>query len=76
MLFLLQRFIWHPIRWEDYEVAKESNEKAVPCFNVLSENSALETEETTIPASYLESCLPSCHSVCPAASRSREQAFY
>jgi hypothetical protein len=30
----------------------------------------------TIRASYLESCLPRCHSVCPAASRSHEQAFY
>jgi hypothetical protein len=32
--------------------------------------------EVTIRASYLESCFPSCHSVCPAASMSREQAFY
>jgi hypothetical protein len=30
----------------------------------------------TIRTSYLEICLPSCHSVRPAASRSREQAFY
>jgi hypothetical protein len=27
-------------------------------------------------ASYLDSCLHSCRSVCPAASRSREKAFY
>jgi hypothetical protein len=30
----------------------------------------------TFPGMYLESCLPRCHSVYPAASKSREQAFY
>jgi hypothetical protein len=32
--------------------------------------------QCTTRANYLESCLPSCHSVCPAAKRSREQVFY